>query len=258
LLGGELKVVHAVAGGDLSAVFAIELVDGRRAIVKGGPAPGIEAGMLAAIREAGAPAPAVLAADAAVLVIERLPCRGRPADAWSALGEALARLHRATGTRYGWYASYAFGAVAIENAWCDDWPQFWAERRLLNQLPALPGDLARRVERLASDLPNRLPARPACSLLHGDLWGGNVLVDGGRISGLIDPASYYGDREVDLAMLGLFDRPAREFYAACGELAPGRENRRPVYQLWPAIVHLRLFGSGYRPLVERLLLAAGV
>lgn len=258
LLGAGLTRAESVAGGDLSAVFAIELDDGRQAIVKGGPAPVTEAGMLAAIREAGAPSPAVLAWDDTVLVLERLACNGRLAGAWSALAEALACLDRSRGSRYGWHANYAFASVLIDNDWCEDWPEFWARRRLLNQLPFLPPDIAGRVERLARDLPNRLPARPEPALLHGDLWGGNVLVDGARISGLIDPASYFGDREVDLAMLELFDRPSPAFFAACEANTGGRVERRPVYQLWPAIVHLRLFGAGYRPLVEGLLSTAGV
>ena len=95
-------------------------------------------------------------------------------------------------------------------------------------------------------------------LLHGDLWGGNVLVAGNRVSGLIDPACYFGHVEVDIAMLTLFDRPGAEFYQAYGPLDPGHEERLLIYRLWPALVHLRLFGGGYRSLVEQHLSAAGV
>jgi fructosamine-3-kinase len=117
--------------------------------------------------------------------------------------------------------------------------------------------LARRVEALATDLPNRLPARPTPALLHGDLWGGNMLVTGDRVCGLIDPACYHGHTEVDLAMLGLFDQPDAAFYEAYGLLEPGHDERTAIYRLWPALVHLRLFGVGYRPMVERLLQATG-
>lgn len=72
---------------------------------------------------------------------------------------------------------------------------------------------------------------------------------------LIDPASYYGHAEVDLAMLTLFGSPPRAFWEACGKLDNGWERRRYAYQLWPALVHRRLFGAGYRTLVERLLSA---
>jgi fructosamine-3-kinase len=117
--------------------------------------------------------------------------------------------------------------------------------------------LARRVEALAADLHNRLPARPAPALLHGDLWGGNILAAGDRVSGLIDPACYYGHAEVDLAMLGLFDQPGAAFTEAYGAPEPGHDERSAIYRLWPALVHLRLFGPGYRPMVDRLLDAIG-
>ena len=212
--------------------------------------------MLRAIRASGAPAPAVLAVNDEALVIEVVLTGGSMDGAWASLGSALARLHGATGERYGWREDYAFGSVMIENSWSAIWPDFWAQRRLFVHVPYIPVELARRVERLAADLQNRLPAQPAPALLHGDLWSGNVLVAGDRVSGLVDPACYYGHAEVDLAMLGLFGRPGAPFYQAYGFLEPGHDERLALYQLWPALVHLRLFGSGYRPMVERLLSAA--
>ena len=83
------------------------------------------------------------------------------------------------------------------------------------------------------------------------------MVAGDRVSGLIDPACYHGHTEVDLAMLGLFDQPDAAFYEAYGLLEPGHDERTAIYRLWPALVHLRLFGAGYRPMVERLLQATG-
>jgi fructosamine-3-kinase len=258
LLGGRAATVTPLAGGELSSVIQLELVDGRMAIVKGGPDPVAEAKMLEAIGRAGAPAPAVLAVDTQVLVLEVLPSSGGLESAWRDLGLVLARLHGARGPRFGWCDDYAFGEVAIVNGWTDDWPRFWSERRLVNHLTALPPDLARRVERLAAALPDRLPATPPASLLHGDLWSGNVLAAGPRVTGLVDPACYYGDAEVDFAMLRLFAAPGFELLEAYGALAPGSEKRLPIYQLWPALVHLRLFGQGYRPMVEGLLTDCGV
>lgn len=144
--------------------------------------------MLRAIAASGAPAPAVLAVSDEALVIELLPTGGSLSQAWASLGLVLARLHATSGVRYGWPRDYAFGPVAIANGWTEDWPYFWAERRLLVHLAHLPSALVRRVEALAADLPNRLPARPTPAFLHGDLWGGNILVAGARVNGLIDPA----------------------------------------------------------------------
>jgi fructosamine-3-kinase len=122
----------------------------------------------------------------------------------------------------------------------------------------LPADLGRRLEALADDLPNRLPRHPPASLLHGDLWGGNVLAAGGHVSGLIDPACYFGHAEVDIAMLGLFDRPEAVFFDAYGRLEPGSQARLTIYRLWPALVHLRLFGAAYRGMVDGFLTASRV
>jgi fructosamine-3-kinase len=117
--------------------------------------------------------------------------------------------------------------------------------------------LARRVEKLATALPGLLQASPAPALLHGDLWSGNVLAADARVSALIDPACYYGHGEVDLAMLQLFVHPGAAFFETYGALEPGHGERIAIYQLWPALVHLRLFGKQYLPLAERLLSAAG-
>lgn len=258
LIGGVLKRSEALSGGSLSQIVRIALADGRVAIVKNGPSPIAEAVMLKAIAAAGAPAPAILGASGEVLVLEILPDGGSLHDAWTSLGVALSTLHRVTGERYGWAEDYAFATVAIANGWLDDWPRFWAERRLMTHLAHIPPVLARRVEALAADLANRLPAHPRQALLHGDMWGGNVLVSQNRVSGLIDPACYYGHSEVDLGMLTLFDHPGRAFFDAYGALEPGHEERLNIYRLWPALVHLRLFGSGYRGMVERFLSDAGV
>lgn len=260
LLGAELADWRAVAGGDLSTVVRARLAGWGEAVFKTGPDPMAEADMLRAIAAAGVPAPRVLAVSERVLALEALPedGRGLSAEGWAELGAAVRRLHGATGTDWGWPRDYNFGKVEIPNAAAPDWPTFWAERRLLPSLPALPADLARRLERLAADLGNRLPRDPARSLLHGDLWAGNVLARGGRFSGLIDPACYHGHAEVDLAMLHLFGSPGATFASGYGPPEPGASARRPIYQLWPALVHVRLFGGGYLGLVARLLDAAGV
>lgn len=257
LLGIAVAKVRPLAGGDLSEVLLLTLTDGREAVVKGGPAPPVEAAMLRAIADAGVPAPRVLAADARVLVMQRLPGRSGAGGACADLGRVLARLHAHTGAHYGWPQDYAFGDVAIVNAPADDWPGFWAQRRLLVHVERVAPALARRLERLAATLDTRLPAHPPASLLHGDLWNGNLMHEGTRISGLIDPACYHGHGEVDLAMLALFGGAGADAEVTYGALSPGHAERRSIYQLWPALVHLRLFGAAYRSLVERLLSDAG-
>jgi fructosamine-3-kinase len=256
LLGGVLKSARPLHGGDLSALLHLTLQDGRQAVVKTGPAPRVEADMLRAIKASGAPAPAVLHVNDTILVIEHVPAGGQLAGAWASLGQALATLHRAVGPRYGWYQDYAFGPVAIENAWSGDWPDFFARCRLLPNLPHIAPALGHRIAALAENLANRLPRRPPAALLHGDCWGGNVLVRGQEVAAFIDPACGFGHAEVDIAMLGLFDRPGADFHAAYGPLEPGHAERLAIYRLWPALVHLRLFGDAYRGLVESCLASA--
>ena len=251
LLGETLHAAGALQGGDLSQVLLLRFASGREAIVKNGPAPLVEADMLRAIRAAGVPAPKVLAASDAALVLERLPEGGALGSMGAAeLGATLRTLHETCGANYGWPADYAFGAVQIRNRISDDWPRFWAENRLLSETDRLPSSLARRLETLSVRLGEILPASPEASLCHGDLWSGNVMAHQGRLSGLIDPAAYYGHGELDLAMLALFGSIRPAFQEAYGALEPGWQKRRAVYQLWPAIVHLRLFGGGYRGMME--------
>lgn len=257
LLGGRLGRVQRLSGGDLSAVFRIDLADGGSAVVKQADSAPAEADMLRAIAATGAPAPKVLAVADDLLVMEALPANGSLSGAgWDDLAAALGRLHGATCELYGWHRDHAFGPVAIPNGWRGDWPGFWAHNRLCCHVPHIPADLGHRVKALSGRLGEMLPERPAPALLHGDLWGGNMLASGGRLTGLIDPACYHGHREVDVAMLTLFDRPPDSFFDALA-LEPGWRERLPVYRLWPLLVHLRLFGAGYAGAVSAALEASG-
>ena len=246
--------VTPLHGGDLSEVLRLTLEDGRSVVAKSGPAPVTEAAMLGAIAAAGAPAPRVLASDTSVLVLEERPDTGGfSAAAWGDLGTQLRRLHATTGPHYGWKADYAFGPLPICNTPHRNWPAFWADNRLLPELAQLPQQVRAPIERIAVALPDHLPADPPSSLLHGDLWTGNVMVDGPNISALIDPACYFGHGEVDLAMLEAFGRPAPAFWDSYGAPDGNWPIRRAIYQLWPAIVHLRLFGTGYLSMSEHLI-----
>ncbi|OBY24246.1 fructosamine kinase family protein [Leisingera sp. JC1] len=256
LLGAEVSRTRPLHGGDLSEVQLLSLSDGRRVVAKSGPLVAAEAAMLRAIRDAGAPAPEVLGVAGQVLLMQALEETGAGAMGWQALGHALRQLHSATGPHFGWAEDYAFGPVAIPNAPLQSWPDFWASRRLLAAPDALPRELRPRIEALCARLPELLPDTPPAALLHGDLWSGNVLFSGSQAY-LIDPACYYGHGEVDLAMLHLFGTPPAPFHKAYGALEPGHESRRAIYQLWPALVHLRLFGASYRSMVEARLEALG-
>ena len=239
----EVRRSRPLSGGSIAAVWWAELVDGREVVVKEGTTPAeLEAEGLAALAAAGAPVPAVLAVDGVLLVLEYLS--GPPGDRRE-LGRSLARLHRTTGARFGWHRDNVIGPLPQANPWTDDWPRFFVEQRVAPYLDDLPSDLARRVQRaMDGPLPALLDHDVPPSLIHGDLWAGNIVGD----RWLIDPAVNHADRELDLAMLALFGGVSGELLAGYEEAWPldaGWERRRPALQLYHLLVHVRLFGAGY-------------
>ena len=257
ITGQSVRSLRLLEGGDLGGAVQVTLADGTLLVAKDGPLVEVEADMLRAIAATGAPIPLIHHAEPGLLVMDYVAA----ADpvAWEGLAEMLAVLHAPgtpVGARYGWDVDYAFGKVPIANTASDDWPHFWGQHRLLCHVPHVAPDIARRLEALAKRLPDLLPAAPPAALLHGDLWGGNMLFDKDRLAAFIDPASYRGDREVDVAMLAWVENPPPRFFDAL-DLAPGWHERYPVYALWPALVHLRLFGDGYRSSVTAALDALG-
>lgn len=216
----------------------------------------LEADGLRALGAVGAPVPAVLEAQPGFIVMERVG--GRPD--WDRLGRRLAELHGHTSDRFGYPIQNVIGSLDQDNPWCSSWGRFYAEHRVRAHLgdPAIPADL---VERLETACDERLPElldehAPRPSLVHGDLWAGNV-VDGCY---LIDPAVSYSDREVELAFMALFGGiPSAmwEAYQTAWPLPEGWERRRAALQLHHLLVHVRLFGGGYPAHVRERLDALG-
>lgn len=203
---------------------------------------------LEALRAAGVRAPEPYAhgvrGDEAFIEMEELRLGAAPD--WPALARMLAGLHRHTGARFGWERDNWIGLAPQLNGWRDDWLEFYRERRLAPQLEraGLVAQAAPLLERLEIFFEGY---RPAPSLLHGDLWNGNV---GFTLEGpvIFDPAVYYGDREADLAMTELFGGFPRAFYAAyesAWPLDPGYARRKHLYNLYHLLNHLNLFGGGY-------------
>lgn len=217
-----------------------------------------EAAGLATLRQCKAlrvPAPVCYGHDtqSAWLVMEYLPLGGRGNDA--ALGAGLAAMHRITQDRYGWVRDNTIGSTPQINTPSDNWVDFWREQRLRFQL-----ELAARnghVGRLQSQGEQLLDSfhhlfndyTPQASLLHGDLWGGNHAWTQSGEPVIFDPAVYFGDRETDMAMTGLFGGFGAAFYAAYDHAWPldaGYGKRKTLYNLYHILNHLNLFGGGYR------------
>lgn len=203
--------------------------------------------------------------DSGVLLLQWIESGRADRAYWRRFGESLAALHRTpTGDNrgFGFAADNFIGATPQQNGWRNDWVAFFRQRRLEPQIA-----LARArkrwssawdapAQRLLEQLGDWLPRRPHASLVHGDLWSGNHLPGADGTPWLIDPATYVGHREVDLAMtqlFGGFDRAFYEAYESAWPLEPGYPERRELYDLYHLLNHLNLFGAGYAASVERTL-----
>ena len=258
-----------VSGGDINEAFQVTLADGSEAFVKTRPdaAPGEYAAEAHGLRwlaePGGVRTPRVLAVEDAYLALEWVPPGRLDAAGAEELGRGLAVTHAAGAEAFGAAgpgANATFGSLRLGNGPAEDWPTFYAERRLrpLGRMAQEREALSQRgieaLERVCGRLgdltgPPEPPAR-----LHGDLWSGNVMADSGGRPWLIDPSAYGGHREVDLAMLRLFGSPSEQLFAAYDEVAPladGWEGRVELYQLLPLLVHALLFGGSYRVAAER-------
>lgn len=264
---GPVRGVAGIAGGCISRGVRLDLSGGRVFLKHNDAAPagmfsaearGLEALADAAV-ELAVPRPLAWAeardGAPAWIALEWVEPAARQADFGERLGHGLAVLHRVRLTEdWGWGEDNFIGSLPQQNGPADTWAEFWRVRRLQPQLDRareagrLPGREA-DWERLWERLPEALaPAeRDGPSLLHGDLWSGNVLAAAGGPA-LIDPAVYRGHREADLAMAELFGGFDDEFYVAYRDAWPlraGYATRRAIYQLWYLLVHVNLFGGPY-------------
>jgi len=269
-LGGTVAQVEIVHGGDSHRAFRLRLGDDRSVFLKTSPQslPGLftaEAEGLRWLAGFGAlRTPEVLAvADHSAtgpgfIALAWIPHAPATDAALARLGEGLANLHSHGQVGRGWHrANYIGPLPQLNGGEALTWPEFWAERRLRTLLKraekALPAAVVRQIERVADSCGALLGKDRPLTPLHGDLWNGNVIFHGAEPV-LIDPAPYIGDPEVDLAMMALFGGFGAAFWRAYHEqLAeePGFERRRAVYQLWPLLVHVALFGSSYAAQTER-------
>ena len=199
----------------------------------------------------------------AYIVMEYLPLGNTRRDAWYQMGQDLAAMHRVTSPQgFGWQQDNTIGETPQKNPWTADWVTFFTEHRLGYQfkLANRRGHFPRETELLAVMPSLLLGHDPKPSLVHGDLWSGNASVTADGTPIILDPATYYGDREVDIAMSELFGRFPQSFYEGYNKAYPldeGYEKRQTLYNLYHIINHFNLFGGGYgaqaNSMIDRLL-----
>lgn len=269
--GSPVRELQALSGGDINSAYQVNLNDGRRLFVKSNrlSPPGMfqeEARGLRWLAEAKALAiPNVIAVHEdpyPFLLLEYLPATVANNADWELLGRGLARLHSTSADTFGALPDNYIGSLSQDNRSTPTWVEFYWQRRLIPQVSLamdagrIPARWSRRFTALEAHLCERLVEPPVPERVHGDLWSGNVVFVSERGPCLIDPAAYAGHGEMDLAMMRLFGGFAPRVFDAYAEVRPlaeGSEERVALYQLYPLLVHVNLFGGGYAAQVERIL-----
>jgi fructosamine-3-kinase len=281
-----------LSGGSIADVRMVTFADNRKIVVKIGPPDGslnsameqsdegpvglaLEGWMLSELaRRSSLMIPEVYYASERLLAMAVLPTGGHlDGAAQRQAADQIARLHKVFGTRFGYERDTLIGGLVQPNAWSGDWRSFFGEQRLMHMAEAaardgaLDPDTVARIERVAASLSRWIEPDTRPSLIHGDLWGGNILStsvgaeNDFKISGFIDPAIYFADREIELAFATLFDTFGAAFFERYNDhypIEPGFfEIRRDLYNLYPLLVHVRLFGRAYLRQVETILTKLG-
>lgn len=272
-LGELIEKPESIGGGDSTPAYQLQTTRGRffgkRAGLSRWDQLRCEANNLDAIRDTNTiRVPTVIACDGvedeAWLLLEWLDVRPLRGNQFEALARSLSDLHRTDSSRPGWHENNWIGNSPQLNQPMSDWETFYRECRLRPQIEwAVEGGIPATLRRLLYALMDRLSDllgehSPPVSLTHGDLWGGNVAMADCPVT--YDPACFFGDREMDLAMARLFGGFDEHFFAAYLEawpLPPGWQKRVDLYQIYHQLNHLNLFGGIYvdscRRTVERLL-----
>lgn len=262
-LGAAVSERHRLQGGSTVAVERMALADGRRVVVKHGRGRldshlAIERSMLDDLAADGVvPVPAVLFGDDDLLIMTFVEGGGNTQSAAieDHAADIVATLHDRPQPHFGYTRDTVIGQLPQPNPATESWISFYRDHRLLHMAEAgydegtIPAALRRRIETLAGRLDRYLtePAYP--SLLHGDIWTGNVIARDERIAALIDPALYWGHPEIELAFITMFNTFGRRFFDRYRErrgLDPAFfDIRRDLYLIYPLLVHVRYWDRSY-------------
>jgi fructosamine-3-kinase len=259
--GGSINQAYAVSD-DGGRAYFVKLNDASRVAMFAAEALGLR--QMADTHTIRVPRPVCWGTEgnSSYLVMEWLDLGYGTHQSWYDMGQQLAAMHRVVSSQgFGWEQTNTIGATPQINTWTETWLDFFAQHRLGYQI-----QLAKRrgghfpdAERLLAVLPNLLADHhPQPSLVHGDLWSGNAAVTKLGEPVVLDPATYFGDREVDLAMTELFGSFPNDFYRAYNAafpLEPGYQQRKTLYNLYHILNHFNLFGGGYEVQANRMISA---
>lgn len=280
LFGNGIEVIRSrrIAGGDINEAYALTLTDGTQIFMKSNAPENVsffktEAAGLTAIADTGAiRTPRILCYGTdpegtgySFLLLEFVTAGQMVSDYWEIFAHELAAMHQAstaclvTGGNYGFLCDNYIGSGDQCNTAHDRWIPFFRDCRLEPQFQRaahyFDSQDQKNIAKLLEHLDDILVEPEYPSLLHGDLWSGNVMTGDNGKAWLIDPAAYVGHAEADLAMTELFGGFSRTFYDAYKEAAPmlpGYDDRRDLYNLYQLLNHLNLFGTAYLSPVKRI------
>ena len=170
------------------------------------------------------------------------------------LAKELLKLHSISNNKYGFNFDTQTGGLKQPNELGSNWVKFFLEKRLnmiyekINQKKPLPKLTNKKIELLMKNISDYLPNNPKISLLHGDLWEGNILFNNGKLVGLIDPGIYYGHNELEISYLKWFkfiDNKFLNFYSNTLKIDNHYEKYEPVYQLYFSLLNVYLWDRDF-------------
>lgn len=277
LLAGRIKEALGTApldlaplsGGSVGEVYRAKLASGHDLVIKIDLAQNTQLALEGSMLEylaghSSLPVPQVLFNDGQLLITEFVPGKSIfSAKSQQHAAELLAELHGITARSFGFEYDTLIGGLHQPNNWTNSWIDFFRQQRLLfmaskaYEHDRLPQSIYSRLQAFSERLEDFLEEPFQPSLLHGDAWAGNILANGDRITAFLDPAIYFGHPEIELAfttLFGTFGDPFFKRYNEIWPLAPGfMELRKDIYNLFPLLVHVRLFGGSYVGQVEGIL-----
>lgn len=269
LLKSRVVDIYPLSGGCIGEVYKVELADGRRVVGKvadgSGATLAVEGYMLRYLREhSQLPVPEVYHSADTLLLMEYIEGESElDAGEQEHAAELLAELHSIRGQAFGLERDTLIGGLHQPNPSYKRWIPFFREQRLLYmaheaaRVGRLPAPVLARLERFAGQLDRWLIEPEYPSLIHGDMWTTNILATYGQVAGFLDPAIYYAHPEIELAFSTLFGTFGQPFFHRYNQLRPIAagffEERRDIYNLYPLLVHVRLFGGGYVGAVDQIL-----